>query len=116
MVACGCDDSSSQASSSSSSSSKKKIRIAMVTDIGGLNDRGLNALAYQGLPQAKSAPGAAIRVLTAKSNADYVPNLSTLARQKYDLVIGVGFLMGDAMAKVAKAFPQTNLAIIDFPP
>ena len=44
-----------------------------------------------------------------------MPNLSTLARQKYDLVIGVGFLMGDAMAKVAKAFPQTNFAIIDFP-
>ena len=87
----------------------------MVTDIGGLNDRGFNALAYKGLQQAKSDLGADIRVLTSKSNADYVPNLSTLARQKYDLVIGVGFLMGDAMAKVAKAFPQTNFAIIDFP-
>jgi basic membrane protein A len=87
----------------------------MVTDIGGLNDRGFNALAYKGLQQAKSDLGADIRVLTSKSNADYVPNLSTLARQKYDLVIGVGFLMGDAMAKVAKSFPQTNFAIIDFP-
>ena len=117
LVACGSDDSSSNSSSNSgsSSSSKKKIRIAMVTDIGGLNDRGFNALAYKGLQQAKSDLGADIRVLTSKSNADYVPNLSTLARQKYDLVIGVGFLMGDAMAKVAKSFPQTNFAIIDFP-
>ena len=117
LVACGSDDSSSKSndSSSSSSSGKKKIRIAMVTDIGGLNDRGFNALAYKGLQQAKSDLGADIRVLTSKSNADYVPNLSSLARQKYDLVIGVGFLMGDAMAKVAKSFPQTNFAIIDFP-
>jgi basic membrane protein A and related proteins len=116
LVACGSDDSSSKSSGSSSSSgSKKKIRIAMVTDIGGLNDRGFNALAYKGLQQAKSDLGADIRVLTSKSNADYVPNLSTLAHQKYDLVIGVGFLMGDAMAKVAKSFPQTNFAIIDFP-
>jgi basic membrane protein A len=115
LVACGSDSGSSSSSSSSSSSAKKKIRIAMVTDIGGLNDRGFNALAYKGLQQAKSELGADIRVLTSKSNADYVPNLSTLARQKYDLVIGVGFLMGDAMAKVAKAFPQTNFAIIDFP-
>ncbi len=119
LVACGSDDSSSKSSSSSNStstsSSKKKIRIAMVTDIGGLNDRGFNALAYEGLQQAKTDLGADIRVLTSKSNADYVPNLSTLARQKYDLVIGVGFLMGDAMAKVAKSFPQTNFAIIDFP-
>jgi basic membrane protein A len=118
LVACGSDDSSSKSSSDSSSSSsttKKKIRIGMVTDIGGLNDRGFNALAYKGLQQAKSDLGADIRVVTSKSNADYVPNLSSLARQKYDLVIAVGFLMGDATAKVAKAFPQTNFAIIDFP-
>ena len=87
----------------------------MVTDIGGLNDRGFNALAYKGLQQAKSDLGADIRVVTSKSNADYVPNLSSLARQKYDLVVAVGFLMGDATAKVAKSFPQTNFAIVDFP-
>ena len=87
----------------------------MVTDIGGLNDRGFNALAYKGLKQAESELGADIRVLTSKSNADYVPNLSSLARQKYDLVVAVGFLMGDATAKVAKSFPTTNFAIVDFP-
>ena len=87
----------------------------MVTDIGGLNDRGFNALAYKGLKQAKAELGADIRVVTSKSNADYVPNLSSLARQKYDLVVAVGFLMGDATAKVAKSFPDTNFAIVDFP-
>jgi len=85
----------------------------MVTDIGGLNDRGFNALAYKGLQQAKSDLGADIRVLTSKSNADYVPNLSTLAQQKYDLVVGVGFLMADAMDTVASKFPNTKFAIID---
>ena len=115
VAACGSDDSSSKSSGSSSTPAKKAIKIAMVTDIGGLNDRGFNALAYKGLKQAKAELGADIRVLTSKSNADYVPNLSTLARQKFDLVIAVGFLMGDATAKVAKSFPQTNFAIIDFP-
>ena len=52
-------------------------------------------------------------MLTSKSNADYVPNLSTLAQQKYDLVIGVGFLMADAIDTVAKKFPNTKFAIID---
>jgi basic membrane protein A and related proteins len=115
VAACGSDDSSSKSSGSSSTPAKKKIKIAMVTDIGGLNDRGFNALAYKGLKQAKAELGADIRVLTSKSNADYVPNLSTLARQKYDLVIAVGFLMGDATAKVAKSFPGVKFAIIDFP-
>ena len=54
------------------------------------------------------------RALTSKSNADYVPNLSSLAQQKYDLVIGVGFLMAEAVETVAKKFPDTNFAIIDF--
>jgi basic membrane protein A len=53
-------------------------------------------------------------VVTSKSNADYVPNLSTLARQKYDVVFAVGFLMAEATEKVAKAFPTTNFAIIDY--
>ena len=42
-----------------------------------------------------------------------MPNLSTLAQQQYDLVIGVGFLMAEAMNTVAPKFPKTNFAIID---
>src|SRR5262249_39155526 len=52
-------------------------------------------------------------VLTSSSNADYIPNLSTLAEQKYDLVIGVGFLMADAVDTVATKFPNVHFAIID---
>jgi basic membrane protein A and related proteins len=115
IAACGSDDEDTGGSGAESTPAQKKIKVAMVTDIGGLNDRGFNALAYKGLQQAKSELGADIRVVTSKSNADYVPNLSSLARQKYDLVVAVGFLMGDATAKVAKSFPQTNFAIVDFP-
>jgi basic membrane protein A and related proteins len=116
VAACGSDDEKGSGSSSGSSTkTEKKIKIAMVTDIGGLNDKSFNALAYKGLQMSKSQLGADIRVVTSKSNADYVPNLSSLARQKYDLVIAVGFLMADATDKVAKSFPTVNFAIIDFP-
>ena len=83
----------------------KKIKVGMVTDIGGLDDRSFNQSAYNGLKRAQSELGVDIRALNSKSNADYVPNLTTLARQKYDLVIGVGFLMAEAVEKVANAFP-----------
>jgi basic membrane protein A len=121
LVASGCggDDSSSSSSSGGSNAQStpeaKKIKVGLVTDIGGLNDRSFNQLANQGLEQAKSELGVEGRVLTSTKNSDYVPNLSSLAQQKYDLVIGVGFLMSDAMATVAKKFPTTNFAIIDFP-
>jgi basic membrane protein A len=121
VVAAGCgsdDDSSSGSSSGSSSDSSstpaaKKIKVGLVTDIGGLQDRSFNQLANDGIKRAQSDLGVDTRVLTSKSNADYVPNLSTLAQQKYDLVIGVGFLMADAVDTVASKFPDTKFAVID---
>jgi basic membrane protein A len=116
VAACGSDNGGGGGgggNTKSSSSGGKKIKVGLVTDIGGLNDRSFNQLAYQGLKNAQSQLGIQGRVLTSKSNADYVPNLSTLAQQHYDLVIGVGFLMADAMDTVASKFPNTKFAIID---
>ena len=90
------------------------FKVALVTDIGGLDDRSFNFLANKGLNDAKRLHGVQGRVFISKSNADYVPNLQTAARQGYNLIISVGFLMGDATAAVAKRFPQTKFAIIDF--
>ncbi|MHB1244769.1 MAG: BMP family lipoprotein, partial [Gaiellaceae bacterium] len=84
------------------------FRVALVTDIGGLDDRSFNFLANKGLQDAKKQLGVEGRVFISKSNADYIPNLSTAARQGYNLVISVGFLMGDATAAVAKRFPKTK--------
>jgi basic membrane protein A len=91
------------------------LKVGLVTDIGGLNDRSFNHLAYVGLQKAQSQLGVEGRVLESHSNADYIPNLSTLAQQGYDLVIGVGFLMSDAIDTVATKFPNTKFMIIDFP-
>ncbi len=101
------------AATSSPSAPAAKLRVGLVTDIGGLNDRGFNQLSYQGLQRAEKQLGVNGRVLLSKANSDYVPNLSSLARQHYDLVIAVGFLMTDAVDTVAHRFPQTHFAIID---
>ena len=90
------------------------LRVALVTDVGGLNDKSFNALAYKGLKDAQKRLGIEGRVFISKSAADYIPNLSTGARS-YDLVIGVGFLMADQIAAVAQRFPDTKFAIVDFP-
>jgi basic membrane protein A and related proteins len=115
--ACGDDEEEPAGGGSEPAATEEaeKKKIGMVTDIGGLDDRSFNQSAYEGLKRAESELGAEIRAITSKSNADYVPNLSTLARQQFDLVIAVGFLMGEATEKVASSFPETNFAIIDFP-
>ena len=94
--------------------SGKAIRVGLVTDIGGLDDRSFNFLANKGLERAESELGAEGRVVVSKSEADYVPNLTTLAKQDYDLVIAVGFLMANALEKVAARYREVNFAIIDY--
>jgi basic membrane protein A len=91
----------------------KKIKVGLVTDIGGLNDRGFNSLANKGLQDAESQLGVDGRVLESKSDADYIPNLSEFGDQGYDLIISVGFLMTDATTQAAKAYPNSKFAIVD---
>jgi basic membrane protein A len=120
LVAAGCggDDDDGEAGDTSAveettSEEAEPIKVGLVTDIGGLNDRGFNSLANQGLERAASDLGVEIRVLESKSDADYIPNLSTLAEEGYNLIISVGFLMGEATHQAAEAFPDTSFAIID---
>jgi basic membrane protein A len=117
VVFAGCGDDDDEPSGSGSAAQQEEkpaIKVGLVTDIGGLDDRSFNQLANEGLERAKSELGVEGRALTSDQNSDYVPNLSSLAQQGYDLVIGNGFLMGDALNTVATRFPDTNFAIIDF--
>jgi basic membrane protein A len=91
------------------------IKVAVVTDIGGLNDKGFNALAAKGMNDIKKTLGLEGRIYISKTAADYIPNLSRAAREGYDLIISNGFLLGDATAAVARRFPDTKFAIIDYP-
>jgi basic membrane protein A len=120
LAACGSSNKSSTSSgsggsttSSSSSSSGSNFKVGLVTDIGGLNDHGFNHLAYVGLTRAEQQLGIKGRVLTSSSGADYLPNLTTLAQQGYNLVIPVGFLMAQATDQVAKQFPSVKFAMVD---
>jgi basic membrane protein A len=98
--------------SSPDSKAARQIRVALVTDVGGLNDRSFNFLANQGLERAERQLNINGRVFISRSNQDYVPNLSTAARAN-DLVIAVGFLMTAAVNEVAPRFPNTRFAGVD---
>ena len=69
--------------------------------------------AYLGLERAVRELGVRGRVLTPAPKEGYVPSVALLARQKYDLVIGMGFFAAAAIDKVANGFPETRFAIID---
>jgi basic membrane protein A len=90
-----------------------QLSFAMVTDEAGLGDQGFNDAAWSGMEQAKADFGAEIKVVESREQAQYVPNFSTLAEQDEDLIVGVGFLLRDAVAEVAPLFPDTHFALVD---
>ncbi len=120
VVAAGCGGGSSSAPATTATPTTPTttgggatLRIGMVTDVGGLNDRGFNHLAFLGLQEAKRRLGVDIQVAESKSPADYIPNLASFARRGFDLVVGVGYTEIAAMGAAAKRFPDTNFAIVD---
>jgi basic membrane protein A and related proteins len=89
-------------------------KAAVITDIGGLGDKGFNDLCAKGLATAKRQLGVSGRVFISKSAADYIPNLSTAARQGYNPIVTCGFLMGTDIEKAANRFKNTSFGIIDY--
>jgi basic membrane protein A len=114
---CGGDEEGEEAAppaTETEAPAEEALRVCLITDIGGLNDRGFNSLANQGLERAAEELGVETRVLESRSDADYIPNLSECANEGFDLIFSVGFLMGEATQKAAQQFPDSTFAIVDF--
>jgi basic membrane protein A len=111
LSACGGDG--EQAATGATEPGEPALRVGLVTDVGQLSDRGFNQLAFEGLQRAERELGVEGRVLESSSDAEYVPNHSSLAEEGYDVVIGVGFAQGEAVAQVAQQYPGTKFVIID---
>ncbi len=98
---------------SAASGKKATIKVAVVTDIGGLNDRSFNQLANAGRLRAQAKLGVTTRIFVTQSASDRTPNLQAAAQGGYGLVFGTGFFMFEGLNKVAPAFPNTKFAGID---
>jgi basic membrane protein A len=117
LGACGKSD-TTKTETTKGGNKEKAFSVAMVTDVGGVDDKSFNQSAWEGLQKFGSDNGlkkgkGGIDYLQSKSDADYSTNLNTLSRQKFDLVYGIGFLMQAAVEEIAKQQPKTNFAIID---
>jgi basic membrane protein A len=112
-AACG-DDDDSGAEGETTAAAQSDAQAGLVSDIGKFNDRSFNQSALEGLERAEAELGVEGRAIETVATGDYIANLSTLAREDFDLTTGVGFLMGDAMNTVAQQYPDNNFAIVDF--
>jgi basic membrane protein A and related proteins len=89
-------------------------RACLVTDQGGVDDRSFNQTAFEGLERAQSELGVEIAVLESQSETDFEPNIEAFLGQDCDLIVTVGFLLGDVTEAAAQANPDQNFAIVDY--
>ena len=84
-----------------------------VTDTGGVDDKGFNQIAHEGLLQAESELGVTTDLLESATDADYAPNLQSFVDKGCNVIVTVGFLLADATKAAAEANPNVQFAIVD---
>ena len=91
-----------------------KVKIGMVTDVGGVNDHSFNQFAWAGLKAlAEEDDSFEVAYLESKTDADYQTNINTFLDEGYDLIITVGYMLADATREAAEDNPDQYFAIVD---
>jgi basic membrane protein A len=90
-----------------------KLRVGIVFDTGGKDDRSFNAMAWEGVQRAKKELGVAVRDAEPGDPASIEPAMRAFAERNYDLIIGVGFAQAPLVESVAKDYPHLKFAIVD---
>ncbi len=89
------------------------FKVGMVTSVGGVNDGSYSQSAWEGLTKAEKELGVEVTYLESKTDSDYASNIETLVDEEYDVIMGVGFQLADAIAAAAIAYPEQKFVIID---
>ncbi|MCB1024282.1 MAG: BMP family ABC transporter substrate-binding protein [Acidobacteria bacterium] len=100
-------------SSATAIEDKGKIKVGIVFDIGGKNDRSFNAAAWQGVKRAEKDLDIVLRDVEPGNPTSIEPAMRAFAEKNFDLIIGIGFAQGPIMQKVAKDYPNIKFAIVD---
>lgn len=95
------------------SSASAGLKVAIVFDKGGKDDKSFNSSAYAGAMEAKEKLGAEIKYVEAPDANSFEPMLKAFAKKDFDLIVAIGVSQSDALKKVAPQFPDKKFLIID---
>jgi basic membrane protein A len=90
------------------------VDVGVVFDMGGRGDKSFNDGAYIGAERAAKELGARVRFIEPGEGSDREAGLRLLAAEGMDLVIGVGFIFTDDLTQLAKEYPNTRFAGVDY--
>ncbi|MFT3861794.1 BMP family lipoprotein [Micropruina sp.] len=105
--------SASATASASATVAQSDFKACMVSDSGGFDDKSFNETAYAGLTKAVAELGVQKNEVQSAAAADYAKNVQEMVNQKCDIIVTVGFALGDATLAAAKKNPDIDFAIVD---
>lgn len=94
-------------------SSPEVFCVGLVTDVGKIDDKSFNQSTWEGVQQAEKELGAKIQYIETTDSKDYDKNIATFADEKYDVIVTVGFALGEATIAAAKKYPDVKFIGVD---
>jgi basic membrane protein A len=89
------------------------FKVGLVTDVGRVNDRSFNQSAWEGVQRAGEELDAEVKYIETTDAKDYEDNIRQFAEENYDVIVTVGFALGDATIKMAKEYPDIDFIGVD---
>jgi basic membrane protein A len=93
---------------------KAPLRVGLVFDVGGRGDKSFNDAAYLGVERAVRELRVVAEYVEPGEGSDRESAIRLLSARGFDLVIGVGFVFSDDMAALAREYPRTRFACVDY--
>ncbi len=90
------------------------FKACLVTDTGGINDKSFNATTWKGIQDSINELGIEGKYLESKEQADYEKNIDAFIEEGCDIIVTVGFLLGDATQAAAAKHPDQKFSIVDY--
>lgn len=100
--------------SATTAATQSDYLACMVSDEGGFDDKSFNETTYKGMMDAKAQLGIQTKEVQSSTVADYAKNVQAMVTAKCKSIVTVGYALGDATDKAAKANPDIKFAIVDF--
>ena len=108
LTACG-----TPAAKKADCSSAEVFCVGLVTDVGKIDDKSFNQSTWEGVKQAEKDLGAKVQYIETTDSKDYAKNIATFADAKYDVIVTVGFALGEATVAAAKTYPDIKFIGVD---
>ncbi len=94
-------------------SSEDVFCVGLVTDVGKINDKSFNQSAWEGVQRAEKELGATVQYIETADSKDYAKNIGTFGDAGYDVIVTVGFGMGEATVAAAATYPNVKFIGVD---